>query len=222
MQKSAFIPWNGLQEMSPDQMQQNAQALYDRMKQRRSIRAYSDRPVPRSVVQHCIAVAGTAPSGANKQPWHFVVVTDPERKQAMRAASEQCEREFYGKIQDTQWNEDLKPLGVDTHKPFLTEAPCLVVIFAQRYALDSEGKTEKHYYVSESVGLAAGFFLTAVHQAGLASLVYTPAPMTFLNDLLDRPANERAFCLCPVGYPAPQAMVPDQTRKPVDEIVTWY
>jgi len=217
-----FIPWEGFHEQTPDQMQARAQAFYIHMQERRCVRTFSDRPVPDIVIKHCLATAGTAPSGANKQPWHFVAVTDPERKQAIRAASEQCEREFYHKIQDTQWEKSLKPLGVGTDKPFLTQAPYLVVVFAQRHAFDSEGKIEKHYYVSESVGLAAGFFLAAVHQAGLASLVYTPAPMAFLNDLLERPDNERPFCICPVGYPAPQAMVPNQARKPVEDIVTWY
>ena len=222
MQKPAFIRWDGFEKHTQDQADACSLAFYRAMQRRRSIRSFSDRSVPDSVIRHCIAAAGTAPSGANKQPWHFVVVTDPRRKQAIRDASEQCEREFYRKIQGTQWADNLAPLGVGVDKPFLTQAPYLVVVFAQRHGVDSQGKIEKHYYVSESVGIAVGFFLAAVHQAHLASLVYTPAPMTFLNDHLDRPSHERAFCLCPVGYPAEQAMVPNQSRKSVEEIATWF
>ena len=222
MSEPDFVPWNGFQEKTQDTMQAQAQAFAAHMQARRSIRDFSDRPVPRSLMEQAIAAAGTAPSGANKQPWFFAVVADPERKQAIRAAAEDCERQFYQTIQNTQWEKALEPLGTGIHKPFLTQAPYLVVVFAQRHGLDAEGKIEKHYYVSESVGLAVGFFLAAIHEAGLASLVYTPAPMAFLNPLLERPENERPFCICPVGYPAPKAMVPNQSRKPLGQIMTWY
>jgi iodotyrosine deiodinase len=222
MSESDFVLWDGYEEKAPDTMHERAQAFAASMQTRRSVRDFSERPVPRSIMEHAIAAAGTAPSGANKQPWFFAVVADPERKQAIRAAAEACERQFYKTIQDTQWEKALEPLGTGIEKPFLTQAPYLVVVFAQRHGLDAEGEIEKHYYVSESVGLAVGFFLTAVHEAGLASLVYTPAPMAFLNTLLERPDNERPFCICPVGYPAPEAMVPNQSRKPLGKIMTWY
>jgi iodotyrosine deiodinase len=222
MSEPDFIPWDGFEEKTPDSMQSAAQAFAASTQNRRSVRDFSDRPVPRSIMEHAIAAAGTAPSGANKQPWFFAVVADPDRKQAIRIAAEACERQFYESIQNTQWERALEPLGTGIDKPFLTQAPYLVVVFAQRHALDAEGKIEKHYYVSESVGLAVGFFLAAVHEAGLASLVYTPAPMGFLNKILDRPDNERPFCICPVGYPAAQAMIPNQSRKPLKQIMTWY
>jgi iodotyrosine deiodinase len=222
MPQPAFIPWHGFQEIPPDQMQQQARAFYDQMQGRRCIRSFSERPVARDIIESCIGTAGTAPSGANKQPWHFVIVTDPNRKQEIRTAAEQQERQFYKKIQDTQWADALKPLGTGIEKPFLTQAPYVVVIFAQRFQKDPEGNIDKHYYVTESVGIAVGFFQAALHQAGLASLVYTPAPMGFLNDLLDRPSNERAFCICPVGYPTADAQVPNQSRKSIEQTVTWY
>lgn len=221
MSEPDFVPWEGFEERPLGTMQSQAQAFAAYMQSRRSVRDFSDRPVPRSLIEQAVAAAGTAPSGANKQPWFFVVVTDPEKKQAIRVAAEACERQFYQKIHNTQWEEALEPLGTGISKPFLTQAPYLVVVFAQRHALDAQGKIAKHYYVSESVGLAVGFFLAAVHEAALASLVYTPAPMAFLNELLERPEYERPFCICPVGYPSPQAMVPNQSRKPLDQIMTW-
>ncbi len=221
MSEPDFVPWHGFEEKTPDTMQRQVQAFGSRMQARRSVRDFSERPVPRSIIEQAIAAAGTAPSGANKQPWFFAAVADPERKKAIRTEAEVCERQFYQTIQDTQWEEALVPLGTGVDKPFLTQAPYLVVIFAQRHALDAEGKIEKHYYVSESVGLAVGFFLAAIHEAGLASLIYTPAPMGFLNKVLDRPEHERPFCICPVGYPAAQAMVPNQSRKPLEQIMSW-
>ncbi len=222
MPQQAFIPWQDFREIPPNQMQQEALAFYNRMQCRRCVRSFSDRPVSRDIIESCIGAAGTAPSGANKQPWHFVIVTDPQRKQEIRSAAEQHERQFYQKIQDSQWADALKPLGTGIDKPFLTQAPYVAIIFAQSFQRDIKGNIEKHYYVVQSVGIAVGFFLAALHQAGLASLVYTPAPMGFLNDLLDRPSHERAFCICPVGYPAADAQVPNQSRKPVEQIATWY
>ena len=222
MPRPTSMPWHDFQEIPPDQMQQQARAFYSQMQGRRCIRSFSERPVARDIIESCIGAAGTAPSGANKQPWHFAVVTDPQRKQEIRTAAEQHERQFYEKIQDTQWADALKPLGTGTEKPFLTQAPYVVVVFAQRCQKDPAGNIDKHYYVTESVGIAVGFFLTALHQAGLASLVYTPAPMGFLNDLLNRPLDERAFCICPVGYPAADAQIPNQSRKSIEQIVTWY
>ena len=222
MEQPAFIPWHGYEEIPPEQMQQRAQAFYEQMQRRRSIRSFDERPVSRDIIESCIAAAGTAPSGANKQPWHFVVVTDPERKQAIRSAAEQQERRFYEKIQGTQWAADLSPLGTGVNKPFLTQAPYLVTVFAQGLQKSTQGQIDKHYYATQSVGIAVGFFLVALHQVGLASLVYTPAPMTFLNELLHRPPHERPFCICPVGYPTADAQVPNQSRKSVHDIATWY
>jgi iodotyrosine deiodinase len=222
MAQPAFTPWQDFQEIPAQQMQEQARGIYDQMKRRRSVRSFSERPVSRQIIESCIGAAGTAPSGANKQPWHFAVVTDPQRKQEIRVASEECEQAFYRKIQDSQWIDALRPLGTGVDKAFLTQAPYVVVIFAQRFHTDAKGNIEKHYYVSESVGMAVGFFLTALHHAGLASLVYTPAPMSFLDTLLDRPPNERAFCICPVGYPAAGALVPNQSRKAIEQIATWY
>jgi len=222
MEPPAFIPWDSFQELPQDQMQAQALAFYDRMKRRRCVRSFSERPVPREIIESCVSAAGTAPSGANKQPWHFAIVADPQRKQEIREAAEEHEQAFYQKIQDTQWVDALRPLGTGIDKPFLTQAPYVVVVFAQRFHTDSQGNTEKHYYVKESVGMAVGFFLVALHQAGLASLVYTPAPMSFLDSLLHRPSNERAFCVCPIGYPAADALVPNQSRKTIEQIATWY
>lgn len=221
MEQPAFIPWHGYEEIPPEQMQQQALAFCEQMQRRRSIRSFSDHPVSRDIIESCIGAAGTAPSGANKQPWHFVVTTDPQRKQTIRAAAEQQERQFYEKIQGSQWAADLSPLGTGADKPFLSQAPYLVTVFTQAFQQNTQGQTDKHYYATQSVGIAVGFFLVALHQAGLASLVYTPAPMSFLNDLLHRPPHERAFCICPVGYPTADAQVPDQSRKSLQEIVTW-
>lgn len=185
------------------------------MAQRRSVRAFSDRPVPREVIENLIAVAGTAPSGANKQPWRFVAVNDPALKHEIRLAAEAEEREFYTRRASRRWLDDLHALGTDEHKEFLDTAPWLVAIFKLVHT-DDGGQV---YYVEESVGIAAGVFITAVHLAGLVTLTHTPSPMKFLAQILHRPSNERPFLLLPIGYPAPECKVPDITRKRLGEIM---
>ena len=222
MDNPEFICWDGFEEISSERMLENTSDFYQRMQKRRSVRTFSDRPVAREIIEQCLGTAGTAPSGANKQPWHFGVVTDQDLKQSIRTAAESKERLFYEKIRGSAWERDLKTLGTGIEKPFLTQAPYLVVVFAQPFTRDFRGRKDTHYYVTLSVGLALGLFITAVHQAHLACLVYTPAPMDFLNELLHRPPHERALCICPVGYPAADALVPRQSRKPLNQVVSWY
>lgn len=222
MPKPTLIPWDGFQAVSLQDMEARSQGLYSSMARRRSVRSFSTRPIPGDIVRTCLATAGTAPSGANQQPWHFAVVENAAIKTRIRQAAEACERVFYEKIHGTDWSEALAPLATNSEKPFLTQAPYLIVVLAQREHLDPHGRTHKHYYVTESVGIALGLLIAAIHHAGLATLVYTPAPSTFLNEILNRPDSERAVCILPVGYPAPDTLVPQQTRKPIDEIITWY
>jgi nitroreductase len=192
-------------------------AFRDELARRRSVRAFSDEPLPEGLLDACIAAAGSAPSGAHRQPWTFVVVTDPETKRRIRAAAEEEERKLYRERISEEWREALEPLGTDEHKPFLETAPALIAVFRHVYGLE-EGRKHTNYYTQESVGIAAGFLLAALHHAGLATLTHTPSPMTFLQDVLQRPANERAYLLIPVGYPAEGCLVPDLERKPLNEI----
>ncbi len=196
-----------------------AKGFYDTMRLRRSVRFFSDDPVPRSAIEDCVRAAATAPSGAHQQPWHFVIVENPAVKREIRVAAEKEEAAFYAGRAPDEWLDALAPIGTDQHKPFLETAPYLVVLFARNYGIRG-GEKVKHYYVSESVGIAAGFFIAAVHHAGLATLTHTPSPMKFLGDILQRPDNERAFLLLPVGHPAVDATVPDLARKPFAEIAT--
>ena len=198
-----------------------AEAFFETMDARRSVRDFSDRPVPRAVVERAIATASTAPSGAHMQPWTFVAVSDADTKRRIREAAEAEERESYGGRMSDEWLEALAPLGTDWRKPFLETAPWLVVLFAQRWGLRPDGSKRKHYYVQESCGIAAGLFIAALHQAGLATLTHTPSPMRFLSEILERPAQEAPFILFPVGYPAEGARVPDLTRKPIDDVAVW-
>ena len=192
------------------------------MERRRSVRFFSDREVPRACVELAIATAGTAPSGANKQPWTWVVVDRPELKREIRVAAEQEEKRGYlGGRMGREWLADLEPLGTDWRKPFLVTAPYLVVCFAQTYGLDGAGARRKHYYVAESVGIACGLFIVALHQMGLVTLTHTPSPMAFLARILKRPANEKPYLLFPVGYPAGDATVPDLKRKSLDEVMRF-
>ncbi len=194
--------------------------LRDRMAERRTVRAFSPEPVDERLVTNAISVAATAPSGAHQQPWTFVLVTDPEVRARIREAAEAEERKSYAGRLGEEWLAALRPLGTDENKPHLTDAPCLVVVFAQRYYLDERtGDKHKHYYVDESVGIAVGMLLTALHLAGLAALVHTPSPMRFLGEVLGRPRNEKAFAVIPVGYPADDAVVPDLERKPLDQVL---
>jgi iodotyrosine deiodinase len=221
MTQYPFIPLPDYQEYAVEDMRQRAATFYADVKRRRTVRDFSDRPVPRDLIETCVRAAGTAPSGANKQPWHFVVVSDPDLKRQIRVAAEEEEHAFYTHRATPEWLEDLALLGTDPHKPFLETAPYLIVIFAQRYGLQPDGSRRKHYYVQESVGIAAGILITALHHAGLATLTHTPSPMDFLTTILGRPANERPFLILVVGYPAKDAMVPDISKKTLDEIATF-
>lgn len=221
MTKPTFIPLSNYREYPYDEMIQRSAIFYADMQRRRSVRSFSDRPVPREVIENCLRAAGTAPSGANMQPWHFAVVSDPDVKQQIQEAAEEQERQFYNRPASQEWAQVVKPLGTDAHKPFLKTAPYLIVIFAQRYSLSPDGQKIRHYYVSESVGIATGILITAIHQAGLVSLTYTPSRMDFLNDILARPANERLFLILVVGYPSGDAVVPNLQRKPLEQIVTF-
>lgn len=221
MTKPKFVPLANYREYPVEEMKQRAAVFYMDMQRRRTVRHFSDRPVPREIIEDCLRAAATAPSGAHMQPWHFLVVTDPVVKRQIREAAEAVEREFYNTYALQEWLEALAPLGTDEHKPFLETAPYLIVIFAQRYGLLPNERKIKHYYVPESVGIATGILITAIHQAGLVSLTYTPSRMGFLNDILDRPANERPFLILVVGYPAADAVVPDLRRKSLQEIATF-
>ncbi|WP_419941515.1 nitroreductase family protein [Candidatus Palauibacter sp.] len=200
-------------------MARRARAFRDEMRRRRTVRDYSPEPVPGEVIDVCIEAAGTAPNGANRQPWHFVVVRDPAVKRRIREAAEHEELDFYEHRAPPEWLEALAHLGTDEQKPFLETAPVLIAIFAEKYELRGEEKL-KNYYVTESVGIATGILITALHHAGLATLTHTPSPMGFLNEILDRSPNERPFLLLVVGYPAADALVPDITRKALDRITS--
>jgi iodotyrosine deiodinase len=221
MTKYPFKPLDDYQEYTIDEMQQRVEAFYADLQRRRTVREFSDRPIPREIIENCLRAAGTAPNGANKQPWHFVVVSDPAIKRHIRAAAEEEEQELYARRASPEWLEDLAPLGTDQNKPFLETAPYLIVIFAQPYNLQPDGSKRKNYYVQESVGIATGMLITAVHHAGLVSLTHTPSPMNFLTEILGRPANERPFLILVVGYPSTDATVPDISKKPLDEIATF-
>jgi len=216
-----FVPLSQYQTYSETEMVARAADFYADMKRRRTVRDFSDRPVPREIIENCLRLAGTAPNGANLQPWHFVVVSDLAIKKRIREAAEEEERDFYERRAPQEWLDALAPLGTDASKPFLETAPYLIAIMAQSYALLEDGRKVKNYYVQESVGIATGMLITAIHHAGLASLTHTPSPMSFLNEILDRPQNERPFLLLVVGYPADDATVPVITKKPLNEIATF-
>ena len=216
-----LIPLPDFQSYPAEEMQARAADLYANLARRRTVRDFSDNLIPPNVLEDCLRVAGSAPNGANMQPWHFVVVTDPQVKSKIRVAAEEEERAFYSERASPEWLEALRPLGTDSNKPFLETAPALAVIFAQSYGLLPDGRSVKHYYAQESVGIATGMLISAVHNAGLASLTHTPSPMKFLNSILNRPSNEKPFLILVVGYPAANAQVPDITKKPLDEIVSF-
>lgn len=200
-------------------MRRRSEAFLEEARRRRTVRAFSPEPVPLDVVEKAIAAAGTAPSGANQQPWTFVLVTDPELKRRLREAAEEEERRSYEGRMSYEWLEALAPLGTDWHKPHLEDAPVVIVVFEQAYGLQPDGSKVKHYYVRESVGIAVGLLLASLNAAGLATLTHTPSPMGFLRTLLERPVNERAYVVVPVGYPAAGATVPDLEKKPLAEIM---
>jgi iodotyrosine deiodinase len=207
--------------LSDDEVLQRAVDFYAEMTRRRTVRDFSDRPILRAVIENCLRTAGSAPNGANLQPWHFVAVSDPALQHEIRVAAEAEEKEFYEHRAPNEWLEALAALGTDAHKPFLETAPWLIAIFAQPYRLLPGGQRIQHYYATESVGIATGFLVAAIHRAGLASLTHTPSPMNFLNKLLHRPAHEKPFLLLVVGHPAEEAIVPDIQRKPLAEISSF-
>jgi nitroreductase len=217
----AFIPLPAYREYPIEEMKRRAAEFHSGVQRRRTVREFSDRPVPREVIEDCLRAAGTAPSGANMQAWHFVVVSDVAIKQKIRVAAEQEEHEFYHHKAPQEWLDALAPLGTNEHKPFLEPAPYPIVIFAQSYGVLPDGRKVKRYYAQESVGIATGILITAIHLAGLASLTHTPSPMRFLNELLGRPAQERAFLILVIGYPAEDATVPVITKRPLDQIATF-
>ncbi|MFI0351173.1 nitroreductase family protein [Actinomadura sp. 9N407] len=202
-------------DVPADEAVGRARTFADTMALRRTVRDFATRPVPPEVIDHAVRAAATAPSGANLQPWRFVVVTAPERKRRLREAAEAEEREFYERRAAPEWLEALAPLGTDWRKPFLEDAPAVIVVFE----VHKGPHTPRPYYVKESVGIAVGFLLAALHQAGLATLTHTPSPMKFLNEVCERPQEERAYVVIPVGYPSEEAMVPDITRKPAEDVV---
>jgi nitroreductase len=213
-----FVPLE-FERASADEMRARSDAFLERVRRRRTVRQFSPEPVPWKLIENAIAAAGSAPSGADQQPWTFVAVSDPELKRRIREAAEEEERRSYEGRMPTDWLRALEPLGTDWRKPHITDAPWVLVVFEQTYGVDAAGAKRKHYYVRESVGIAVGFLLVALHEAGLATLTHTPSPMGFLRELLGRPENERPFVLVPVGYAAPGATVPDIARKPLDEIL---
>ena len=216
-----FIQYTG-QGLSNEESLERSRNYYAKMDTRRSVREFSDQPVPREVINSIIQTASTAPSGAHKQPWTFCVVSNPDLKARIREAAENEERESYTNRMSEEWLKDLQPMQTDWHKPFLEIAPWLIIVFKKAYELDNEGKKHTNYYVNESVGLACGFLLSAIHEAGLVALTHTPSPMNFLTKILERPDNERPFLLIPVGYPAEDAFVPKLTRRPLSDIAVFY
>lgn len=217
------VPLTGYERLSETEMREAVETLRDELSIRRSIRMFSADPVPRDVIESAIRVAGTAPSGANHQPWHFVAISDPDIKAKIREAAEEEEREFYGGRASEEWLDALDPLGTDAHKPFLETAPWLIAVFAQRRGGEQTGQDKKNYYVTESVGLATGMLITALHKMGLGTLTHTPAPMGFLTEICGRPKTEKPFVLMVVGYPADNCLVPTHAliKKDLEEISTF-
>lgn len=214
-----FIPFD-FTPLSEQEQVQRAEKFFELCSRRRTLREFSDKPVSKDILEHILRTAGTAPSGANKQPWRFVVVTDPDLKRQIRIAAEAEEKQSYESRMPQEWLDDLSALGTDWHKEFLEVAPALIVVFAVVYTKE-EDRIRKNYYVKESVGIASGFLIAAIHNARLVSLTHTPSPMDFLQRILGRPENEKPFLLIPLGYPKEGASVPDIHRKEMDEIVIW-
>ena len=209
------------EELAPDEMLQRSQEFLTLMAKRRTVRDYSDRPVPREIIANAVRTAALAPSGANQQPWSFVCISDPGIKTRIRLAAEEEEKSFYSGRAGEEWLAALSHLGTDWEKPFLETAPWLIAIFGQRYGTAPDGGKVKHYYVPESVGIASGFLIAALHNAGLATLTHTPSPMGFLNEICGRPDNEKAYILLVAGYPAEDCRVPAITKKTLDEVSVW-
>ena len=221
MDNVKLIPLPAYREYPIDEMLSRSQLLYEDLLRRRSVRNFSDKQVPKKIIDNCIAAANSAPSGANKQPWHFVVVSNSLIKKKIRVAAEEEEREFYSSRAPQEWLDALSQLGTDANKPFLETAPYLIVIFSKSLDVLPDGTKLKTYYASESTGIATGFLINAIHNAGLVCLTHTPSPMKFLNDILGRPQNEKPFLILVVGYPAENAMVPDIVRKELKKVTTY-
>ncbi|MDW3209940.1 MAG: nitroreductase family protein [Reichenbachiella sp.] len=204
------------------EMIQRSKDYFEWIDRRRTVREISDQPVPQEIIDNILKTASTAPSGAHKQPWTFCVVSNPEIKSKIREAAEEEERESYANRMSDRWLDDLKPIGTDDVKPFLESAPYLIIVFKRVFERDEEGKKHNNYYVNESVGIACGFLISAIHNAGLVTLTHTPSPMNFLQEILERPDNERAFLLLPVGYAEDEVYVPQLTRKGLDEVAVYY
>jgi nitroreductase len=220
--QAQFQPLTAYIEYPVDEMRTKAATFRAHMQRRRSVRSFADRPVPRAIIEDVILTAGTAPCGANQQPWHFCAISSSTMKQRIRSAAEVEEQTFYSGRAPTEWLNALAPLGTNASKPFLDIAPWLIVCFAESYQLKEDGSKGKNYYVTESVGIAVGMLISAIHSAGLATLTHTPSPMGFLSDICGRGDNERAFLLLPVGYPAADCQVPVITKKPLDQIATFF
>lgn len=217
------IPLPDYTEFPPDEMRRRARAFYEEIRRRHTVREFSHRPVPRDIVEECLRAAGTAPNGANHQPWHFAVIGSPDLKRRIRLAAEEEEAAFYSGRAGEEWLEALRPLGTDASKPFLKTAPWLICIFGERKSRSADGRLRKNYYVPESVSIAAGFLIAALHHAGLVALTHTPAPMGFLNEICGHPATDKAYLLMVVGYPAGDATIPAQAleKRPLEEIATF-
>lgn len=221
MSKYPTVPLLNYREYPIEEMRRRLNAFYTDIDRRRTVRDFSDRPVPKDIIETALKAASTAPSGANLQPWHFAVVSGPATKRKIRLAAEAEEREFYTHRASEEWLAALQPLGTDDQKPFLETAPYLIAVFLQKFGELPDGRKVKHYYPAESTGLAAGMLITALHTAGLATLTHTPSPMKFLNEILGRPKSERPFLLLVVGYPADDARVPDIKRKSLEEFASF-
>ena len=219
--KTRFIPLNDYKFLPEPEMIRRSEKFYQEIRKRRTVREFSDKPVPVEIIRNCIKAAGTAPNGANLQPWHFVVVKDKDIKHKIRTAAEKEEKEFYSKRAPEEWLKALEPLGTDENKPFLDTAPYLIVIFSKSYEIQSDGTKVKQYYSIESTGISAGILITALHNSGLVTLTHTPSPMGFLNDILERPVNEKPFLILVTGYPADGATVPDIRKKDISEITSF-
>jgi len=221
MNKPVFIPFKNYSKYSEDEMKKRSKDFFNLVNKRRTIRNFSNKKVPMEIIVNCVKAAGTAPCGANLQPWHFVIVSNPKVKKEIRIAAEKEEHEFYKTRAPKEWLNALKVLGTDEKKPFLETAPFLIVVFSKSYEINGEGAKTKNYYPLESTGIACGLLITAIHYSGLAALTHTPSPMKFLNKILNRPTNEKPFLILVVGYPADDAKVPDIKRKPFEMIMNY-
>jgi nitroreductase len=221
VEETNFIPYSSYKSYPIEEMQKRSEEFFTDIQRRRTIRDFSSEPVPKEIIENCLRAAGTAPSGANRQPWHFSVVSNLETKKKIREAAEEEEKKFYSGRAPDEWLEALEPLGTDENKPFLEVAPYLIVIFSEAYGLDAQSEKIKNYYVSESVGIATGILITALHNAGLATLTHTPSPMNFLRKILGRGENERAFLILVTGFPSENAIVPNIAKKNLEEYSTF-